>query len=433
MRSVKSALAAIALLLCSCAHYAPRPVSAEANAATLTARTLDAPQVRALVEPAAGAWPPQQWTPDLLARAAVALHPDLDVARAQSSAARAALRTAEERPNPSASLGIEHKNESQPWTTTVSLDLPIETAGKRGARMDEARALSIAAAADVEQSIRDVHTRALAAAFDLGAARELARVRGDEVRLRDEIVSMLERRLAVGEAARPDVARVRADARASRLALTDEQTRVAEREAALAAAIGIPRDALPPIAWPATPPVPAQASRQRALTERPDILAALARYDAAEAALRLEIRRQYPDVHLGPGLGWDQGAFKWILGATAELPVFNRHEGPIAEAEARREVAGAQLIALQSQILGDLDSALASESGARERWAASEREAEQVRALVTSARRQFEAGEIDRLAMRTQELELALAEAEQWNAWLAVQRARVAVEAAGGE
>ena len=429
---MKHSLAAMALLVCGCAHYAPRPVSAEANAAALAARTLDAPQVRALVEPAAGAWPPPQWTPELLARAAVALHPDLDVVRGQWRAARAALRTAAERPNPSASLGIEHKNEAQPWTTTIALDLPMETAGKRGARIDQARALSIAAAADVEQAIRDVRIRALTAAFDLGAARELVRVRGDEVRLRDEIVSMLERRLAVGEAAQPEVTRVRADARGSRLGLTEQQTRVAEREAALAAAIGIPREALPPLRVAELESGGAASALQKGLTERPDILAALGRYDAAEAALRLEVRRQYPDVHLGPGLGWDQGAFKWIVGATVELPLFNRHEGPIAEAEARRELAGAQLLALQAQVLGVLESALASEAGARERWSESERGVEQVRALVASARRQFEAGEIDRLAMRTQELELALAEAERWNAWLDVQRARVAVEAASG-
>ncbi len=428
---MKSAFLLLALLVSACAHYVPQPVSAEAGAESLRARSLDAPAVRALVEPRAGPWPPPQWTPELLGLAAVALHPDLDVARAQWSAARAAIRTASERPNPSAAVGIEHKNEARPWTTTLSFDVPVETAGKRGARIDEAHALSVAAAADLDQAVREVRTRALAAALDLGASRELARVRGDEVRLRDEIVSMLERRLEVGEAAQPEVTRVRADARASRLALTEEQTRTQEREAALAATIGVPRDALPPFSV-AEMPEPADL-RLRALTQRPDVLAALARYDAAEAALRLEVRKQYPDVHLGPGLGWDQGAFKWIVGASAEIPLFNRHEGPIAEVEARRAVAGAELLALQSRILGALESALASEAGARERLSASDRSLEQVRALAASSRRRFEAGEIDRLALRSEELELALAEADRWNAWFDLQRARVALEAAGGE
>jgi outer membrane protein TolC len=245
---------------------------------------------------------------------------------------------------------------------------------------------------------------------------------------------MLDRRVEVGETAQPELARVRADARTSRLLLRDEEGRAAEREAALAAAIGIPRDALPPLDLSpsaASPqPIDVGALRMIAMTARPDVLAALARYEAAEEALRLEVRRQYPDIRVGPGLGWDQGAFKWALSATAELPILNQHRGLIAEAHARREVAGAQLLALQAKILGDLDTALATQGSARARLAEAEQLLAERRALSAAIRRQFEAGEIDRLTLRTLEVEATLADLDRVTAFYALKRAQVAIEAA---
>jgi outer membrane protein TolC len=437
---MKCAGAAIALVVVAgCAHYQPQPVSAAANADALVSRSIDAPAVRKLIEQqhpeAAANWPPSRWTPELLTLAAIALHPDLDVARAEWNVARAALRTAAERPNPTANIGVEHKatgGNGSPWITTLSLDVPIETAGKRGVRVAQANALTAAAAADVDQAVWTVRTRAANAAADLAASHKLAGLRRAEVALREEIVAMLEKRLEAGEAAQPDVTRVRSDDRASRLLLREEEGRAAEREATLAASIGIARSALPPLDL--TLPEPRAITdiehfRALALTARPDVLAALARYDAAEEALRLEVRKQYPDIHVAPGLGWDQGAFKWALAASAEIPIFNRHEGPIAEAEARRASAAAQLLALQSRILGDLDAALAGEASARARLGEAERLVSAKNALVASARKTFEAGEIDRLALRNQEIEATLAEVDRWTAWFDLQRARIAVEA----
>lgn len=435
-----ASISSVLLVVAGCAHYRPQPVSAAANADALVARSIDAPAVRHLIEQqhpqSAASWPPARWTPELLTLAAIALHPDLDVARADWSIARAALRTAAERPNPTASAGVEHKatgGDGSPWVTTLSLEVPIETAGKRETRMAQAKALTAAAAADVDQAVWNVRTRAANAAVDLAASRKIGELRRDEVALREEIVAMLQKRMDAGEAAQPDVTRVRSDDRASRLLLREEEGRAAEREAALAASIGIARASLPPLDLTLPEPRPlADVERLRtlALTARPDVLAALARYDAAEEQLRLEVRRQYPDLRVGPGLGWDQGAFRWALAASAEIPIFNRHEGPIAEAEARRAAAAAQLLALQSRILGDLDAALANEASARARLEEAERVVSAKSALVASARKTFEAGETDRLALRNQEVEATLAAIDRWTAWFDLQRARVAVQAA---
>src|SRR5262249_28796021 len=92
---------------------------------------------------------------------------------------------------------------------------------------------------------------------------------------------------------------------------------------------------------------------------RSDILGALAEYEAAQSALQLEIAKQYPDVHLSTGYQWDEGENKWSIGLSAEIPVLNRNQGPIAEAEARRSESAARFVALQAKVIAEIDRAVA--------------------------------------------------------------------------
>ncbi len=101
-------------------------------------------------------------------------------------------------------------------------------------------------------------------------------------------------------------------------------------------------------------------TRRAALLGRPDLLAALANYAASEATLQLEIAKQYPDIHLGPGFAYDQGQNKWSLGLSFTLPVLSQNKGPIAEAEARREEAAARFLVLQDKVINEVDRALAA-------------------------------------------------------------------------
>src|SRR5206468_88698 len=102
---------------------------------------------------------------------------------------------------------------------------------------------------------------------------------------------------------------------------------------------------------------PAMAQRI-GLINRLDVRRGLADYAAAEAELRLEIAKQYPDVHIGPGYQFDQGQNKYAIGVTVELPVFNQNKGPIAEALAHRRQAAAEFVRVQAQAIGQIELAL---------------------------------------------------------------------------
>ena len=441
-RHLRAVVVLAALFAASCATYVPLSVTPRENASDLGLRTLGDPALRRFIEqnhtgPEAG-WPPKAWTPELLVLAALHYQPSLDVARAQWQLARAAQISAAERPNPTLNIGAEHKATGGgviPWVTTLSLDVPIETAGKRSLRIDQARAISAAAAAEIDQAVWNVRSAVQKSLVEVAAAGRLRAALAEQSALRAEIADMYERRLTAGEASQPDLTRARIEATQARLASRSAASAEESAMTALAGAIAIPTEAVRGATLdlssienvpPSLPPVP--VLRKLALTTRPDIIAALARFRAADSGYRLELRRQYPDIHVGPGLGWDQGAFRWALSLSAELPLLNRHRGPIAEAMARRDVAAAALLDLQARILGSLDHALAAEAAARRRVADAARVLDLNERKEAAAGRQFDAGEIDRLALRSQQIEVALARADAASATSDLHRAVTAVE-----
>jgi outer membrane protein TolC len=106
--------------------------------------------------------------------------------------------------------------------------------------------------------------------------------------------------------------------------------------------------------------IPTDKARRELLLTRPDILASLAEYAASQSALQLEIAKQYPDIHLSPGYEFDQGDNKWSLGVGITLPIFNRNQGAIREAMAKRSEAAANFVALQVHAINETERALVS-------------------------------------------------------------------------
>ncbi len=66
-----------------------------------------------------------------------------------------------------------------------------------------------------------------------------------------------------------------------------------------------------------------------------------AEYQTAEESLRLEIRRQYPDITIGGGSGSEENDDRLLLGLSLPIPIFNANRAGIAEARALRDVARA--------------------------------------------------------------------------------------------
>src|SRR5881409_2703627 len=136
-----------AALLAGCAPFESRPISPTETAARLDARRLDDLKLKEFLETNLGhplePWPLPSWDLETLTLAAFYFHPALDVARVQWRVAQAGVRTAGGLPNPTLGLtpgyDTSAANGLSPWIPFLNLDVPLETAGKRGHRVSKAR------------------------------------------------------------------------------------------------------------------------------------------------------------------------------------------------------------------------------------------------------------------------------------------------------
>ncbi len=80
------------------------------------------------------------------------------------------------------------------------------------------------------------------------------------------------------------------------------------------------------------------------LLQNPGLRSKLAGYGATEQELRVEIRRQYPEISLGPVYSYEGGNDKLGLGIGFNLPLWNRNREAIARATGDRAVRQAETI-----------------------------------------------------------------------------------------
>ena len=375
-------------------------------------------------------WPPGAWDLEALTLVAFVYHPDLDAARSRWAESRAALITAGQRPNPDFS-GVPGYNSTSspitPWILTFDLIFSLETGGKRSRRIEQAERFSDAARFDLATTAWSVRSRVRRALLDAYGSSSLVAALTRLQAIHDQNIALLARQLEAGAISPFEATQARLNRDAARLALHDAQRRQAAAQVALASALGVTSRAIDTLALSfgvferSAPQIPGPDLRRQALTNRADVLSALAAYEASQASLQLEIARQYPDLRIGPGYELDQGDNKWRLNLGLALPVLHRNRGPIAEAEARRATAAARFLQTQSRAIEEIDGALAAYRAALAKTATADSMFGDRQRQLRTADLQYSAGEISRLDLGVIQLELANAELATLDARLGVQ------------
>lgn len=379
--------------------------------------------------------PIQEWGLDELTYSALFFHPELNVARAQWRAAQSAQITAAQRPE----IGIngERQRHSKaedvsPWTYSMGIDIGIITAGKIQARIDQARGLSEAARIEIAQMAWQIRSRLAKSLFDYQYSSQLVKVLEDEVRLRTAIVDMLEKRMEAGMASSIELNVARLALQKSQQSLQTELGAIPGLEAILANNAGLPLSSFKKLAvnqaFQPNSEIPVDLMQYQALLNRLDVRASLSRFEAAEAKLRLEIAKQYPDFTLSPSRISEQGDKIWNLSFSSLLTLVNRNRGLIAEAVAQRELQIAQFEALQAKVIASLNQSKANylaASGVKEK-AEKVLSNQENRTLQTEA--QFNAGFADRLELTTVRLENVTAAQNVLQATYRMQLAKLELE-----
>ncbi len=380
-KGIVSLLGVFLLAGCAVQRYRPAPIVASATASRFESRNLADPGLQSFEEQNLGhpvsPWPPKTWDLQTLSLAALYFNPVLDSARARVTATEAALLTAGARPNPSLSVapGIP-----APYLLTLDFSIPIETAGKRGHRIQAASSLDQAARFDLADSAWTVRSGVRASLLNYILASQTLELFRSEAMARGDQVKILEQILSAGEIPRQDVDLARIELSKTQLTILTTEGQVGEAKAALAAAVGIPVAGLreAQFSWPSIDAPPSAESflpeevQRNAVLNRLDVRRSLEQYAAAEAGLQLEIAKQYPDINIGPGYTYEETHSFFTVGFSTTVPIFNRNQGPIAEAEAHRKEAAATFLERQAQVIARSERALAVYTAALKEMAEAE-------------------------------------------------------------
>ncbi len=423
-------------LISGCAHFQPRPLSPESVAAAFGARSLADSGLRTFLAENHVRTPSTGGTWNLKALTLVALYyqPALAEARGQLLAAQAAQITAGQRPNPSISLTPAHDavpGTPSPWIVPLALDWPIETAGKRGYRMAEARALASAARWNLIGTVWQVRSRVRTALLDLYAARQLDSLLARQVSAERRVVRLLQGQFAAGSVSSYIVEQARVALNTTILKQQAASGQVRQARVQLAGALGVPPRALRAVRFSFQPfnEFPLRLTqprvRRQALLSRADVLAALADYAASQSALQLQIALQYPDIQLGPGYAWNSQLAddsSWSLGLGLTLPILNRNQGPIAQARAQRRLAAARFLSVQATAVDEIDGALAAYDSALRRVATATSLMSGLKKQLASIHAQAQAGELQPVDVANAEVAFDVGAQNQLQAQLEAQQ-----------
>lgn len=388
--------------LAACQHVPPKPLDPAANGARLIARSLEDPAVVAALSEH-GLAARNTWSLDQLTLAAWALRTDVEVARSELGAARAATVVAGQRPNPT--LGVTNEKvvnagTEHPWVVGPTVSLTLETGHKREIR----RARSLAAEQALEWQFGETLWSARAAVrkayLDHALAVELVALDEREAGFRRGYLEWVETLLEHGAAASQQrlLAMQAVSEIDSRLEL-DRSDR-ARSQAALAAALGVSPSELARIepappglnAIPTVAAADVDTARDLALTNRLDVRRALAEYEVAEQDLRAAVASQYPSITLGPGTLADQADHKITLALDLPVPLRRTSNAAIRQAIAARAVAAARFDEVQAAVLAAIDVSFAQYRSLRDALAAAQRAEQEAAAGLAVVQRQFDAG-----------------------------------------
>ncbi len=423
---------------CATRRYHPTPIMPAESASGFQMRSLADLGLQSYEEKnlgrAVAPWPPKTWDFGMLSLAALYFNPTLASARARVSEAEGAIVTAGARPNPGLSIA---PGVPSPYLFSLDFVVPIETAGKRGHRVRVASNLNQAARFDLADSAWKVRSGVRAELLSyLLAGRNLELLRSEE-QVRDKQVSILEQRFSVGEIPRPEVDLARIELSKTHQTLSTAGGQLNEARAALSAAIGIPTAGLQGFnfSWseldspPSVESLSPEQIQRAAVLNRLDVRRAFAQYAAAEAALQLEISKQYPDLQIGPGYTYEERNSFFTIGLSATLPLFNRNQGPIAEAEARRREAASIFLEKQAQVIADSERALALYTAAFKELAEADQSLRKLQDTQLQMMQQaVQLGEEDRLALNGVQLQTSVLARTRLDALARAQSALGALE-----
>ncbi len=358
-----------------CQSYGPAPLDIAAHRGEFEARAFAVEPVEAFaarLREAGSEIPDKIDFADGLSAAeaeAVALfyNPELRLARMEAGVALATFETAGLWEDPAFGFdGADILSSAAPFEFGFMLSLTLPVSGRLAVEKDRAgaaHAVELRRIEDAEWRTRAALRRAWMAWF---IAEEQAGVHREVLSQIERIVSITNQLEAARELQRIEGRLFRVELAARRAAIVNAELAAAEARRDLLSIIGLPPDAAITLV-PSVPSVNPDLSPDRfarLIKSNTQLSIRRAEYQLAEQSLRLEVRKQYPDITIGSGYG-NEGDDRLLLGVSLPVPILNANRGGIATAHAARALARTAAETTYEYLARDLASAQAALDAAR--------------------------------------------------------------------
>ena len=396
----------------------------------VVAQTLDSSPVVAPVTDARAAT--SSLTLDEALSRAVEANPTLRAAAREVSAVDATILQARTRPNPELQGLVEDlRNETR--ITTLQINQPIELGGKRGARIAAAETNRSAASLALDVQRAEIRADVVTAFADVLAAQEGLRLAQATADLAQRASSVAARRVLAGRVSPVEETRARvaeANVRLEAVVAVNELAAARKRLAGLWGA-AIPDFAQVQGNLESLPPLPPLAELNQQLETSPALLRARLEIERRSALTRVERSLRTPDVtiSLGARRNNELGLNQAIVGASLPLPLFNRNQGNILEAERRTDKARDELAVATVQASNSLAQAHSRLDVARQSVTAlREQILPGAQSAYDAASKGFELGKFNFLEVLDAQRTLFLARAQYQRALAEAYRAAAEIE-----
>jgi outer membrane protein TolC len=302
--------------------------------------------------------------------------------RDEIEAARARRRAGEARPaqvsalaDPMISPSLDHKPFRMGGAdVSLTIEQQIPLSGVRRHRRASALADVDRLRAEEQRTTLDVGLEAANAYLMVHERRRTAALLSQQIVFARDVVNAANARYAGGTAPQSDVLRAEVEVARLEADATALAAEVRGAEAMLNASLARDPDLeVPELAIPVlTQPVPSWTELKAALTARPELAAGragIARADADVLVMR-DMSRPMATIRTGPAYTMAEGR-GWMAMVGVSLPIWkDKRRAGVAEAQAMRAMAVADLRAMTRMIEGEAAAAVSQLQAARDRQAA---------------------------------------------------------------
>lgn len=242
----------------------------------------------------------------------------------------------------------------------VGLSLELEVAGQRGLRISEAERNLQRAEAGFQDFARTFRGKLARAFYRVLFARERVALQRRVENLNKTLVDVTKIKYNAGDVSGLEVNVSIVRYGQSRKETLDAERNLTQSQLELRRLIGVNETFAPTGKLEGILPSFAAAEvLNRALANRPDLVARRHELQRAEAEIALVRRQVLPNPVFGVSFNREGSGDKTVLGAfSIPLPFFNRRQGELESLEARRIQARAEVLALEKEIQKEVNQGL---------------------------------------------------------------------------